>query len=186
MNNERFLLNNKPGVLNAWIQAVMDSYPRDDTGFLKNQTDPFANPVGHMLREGLSGLVDSLAYDDYLHKAAPFIKELMHVRAVQDFSASQAVGFIFSLKKILKNYFKIKPRNTDSAAFLFWADARIDALALAAFDAYASCREKIHEIRVNEVRNLSYKTLQRANLVPSTEDISQEASHKDTAHQGPK
>jgi hypothetical protein len=41
---------------------------------------------------------------------------------------------------------------------------RIDDIALLAFDIYSQCRQKIYEIRVNEVKNQLGRLLKRANL----------------------
>ena len=41
---------------------------------------------------------------------------------------------------------------------------RIDDIALLAFDIYSQCRQKIYEIRVNEVKNQLGSLLKRANL----------------------
>jgi len=41
----------------------------------------------------------------------------------------------------------------------------LDKLALQAFDIYMGCRERIFELRVNELRNLMFGALERANLV---------------------
>ena len=44
-------------------------------------------------------------------------------------------------------------------------DNRIDEIALLAFDVYSACRQKISDIRVNEVKNQVGKLLERANLI---------------------
>ena len=57
----------------------------------------------------------------------------------EDFTAAQAVAFVFLLKRILR----------DPAR-----DERIDALALRAFDLYMQCREKIWEIKAKQAAGL--------------------------------
>ena len=40
-------------------------------------------------------------------------------------------------------------------------ETRIDRLTLLAFDHYMNCREKIHEIRLGELRNRSVEVMER-------------------------
>jgi hypothetical protein len=44
-------------------------------------------------------------------------------------------------------------------------DSKVDHLALLAMDVYSQCREKLYEVRVGEVKNRSFRLLQRANLL---------------------
>jgi hypothetical protein len=49
-------------------------------------------------------------------------------------------------------------------------ESEIDGLAMHCFDIYTRCREKIFEIRVNEVRNQSSRLLKMAGLVCEISD----------------
>ena len=44
-------------------------------------------------------------------------------------------------------------------------ESRIDAIALHAFDSFMKCREKIYEIKTNETRNMTFRLLQKAQLL---------------------
>ena len=71
----------------------------------------------------------------------------MRIRAVQNFSAKEAVGFIFLLKEILQKELSADgPISSD-------IERRIDEIALVAFDLYSQCREQISAIQVSEARN---------------------------------
>jgi len=50
-------------------------------------------------------------------------------------------------------------------------ESKIDGLALRCFDIYNQCRQKIFEIRVNEVRNESSRLLKMAGLVYEIPEI---------------
>ncbi len=98
-------------------------------------------------------LFDELTGGFDLAKVTPVLDEIVHIRAVQDFRASEAVGFIFLLKPVVRKLF--------AGPALEALDRRIDELALAAFDLYMRCREKAAEIRVHEARRRVY-LLERA------------------------
>ena len=41
----------------------------------------------------------------------------------------------------------------------------IDGLGLLAFDIFMQCREKLYDIKANEMRHMTFRLLQQANLV---------------------
>ncbi|GAG33495.1 unnamed protein product, partial [marine sediment metagenome] len=128
----------------------------------KRQKDPFANPVGHSLRVGTRRIFEALLRGMDLgkgdlgkmdvEKIRQDLHEMVKIRAVQQFSASEAVGFIFHLKEAVRAQLAeaVKdPRFSDELAQL---DGQIDRVALAAFDLFVQCREQVYELRVNEVK----------------------------------
>jgi hypothetical protein len=60
------------------------------------------------------------------------------------------VGFVFALKEAGRGAVGA----TDAAAWRAWED-RIDALALAAFEVYARCREEVWRLKADQARRLS-------------------------------
>jgi hypothetical protein len=48
-------------------------------------------------------------------------------------------------------------------------DRQIDEMAMAAFDIYVTCREKIYELKATESRNQFFGSLKRAGLIDETE-----------------
>ena len=41
----------KSVILERWFDAILETYPTDSSGFLKKQSDRFANPVGHTISQ---------------------------------------------------------------------------------------------------------------------------------------
>lgn len=146
------LKERKKDVLDRWFQEVADTYPGETPRFLRNKADRFANPLGHAVRQGLEGLLNGLlsgAGDDGL---APHLDEIVRIRAVQEFSPSEAVRFVFQLKGIVRE--EHGGRSGEALADeLSEMETRIDRLALLAFDNYMSCRERLFEIRVKELKD---------------------------------
>jgi hypothetical protein len=153
------LAKNRQAILDRWVEYVISGYPEETAKFLRQQADPFANPVGAGLREGLTELVDGFAEGIETDLLDSALDRVIRVRAVQDFSASAAVGFVFDLKWIVREVLGEKlNRETDMIAEL---DRRIDRLGLLAFDVYTRCREQVWAIRAAEIRNQSVGILER-------------------------
>ena len=94
-----------------------------------------------------------------------FIDPIIRMRAVQGFSPSEAVSFIFSLKAVIRKMYAKKIQEDEFARALLAFESKIDTLSLISFDIYNACREKIYDIKANEVRNRAYRAFKRANLV---------------------
>ncbi len=157
---------------------ILETYPADTSRFLKKQKDRFANPVGSAISQGIEGLFDELLQGMDSGRVSTFLDNIIKVRAVQDFSPSQAMAFIFLLKKVIREELGGEIQEDGLAEELLRLESRIDILALLSFDIYMKCREKIYEIRVNEVKNTVHMLLKRANLI--CEIPEQESDPKDS------
>ena len=94
-----------------------------------------------------------------------FLDPIIRIRAVQNFTPSQATSFILSLKKVLRENLTKELRDNGATAELIAFESKIDQLCLMAFDIYMQCREKIYQISANETRNRTFKAFQRAGLI---------------------
>ena len=149
MNIEELLTEKKKTIIQKWIDQVLDSY--SSPGFFKKQKDRFANPIGATVSDGLQEIYTILLEGRELAEAARHLEYIIKIRAVQDFNPSQAVAFVYQLKNIVRDEVaKVKDQDQllDGLAKL---DTRIDQVALMAFDFYMNCRERLHQIRVNEI-----------------------------------
>jgi len=136
------LAEKRGAILEKWLEQTIASYPAQTAGFLRNQKDRFRNPVGNTLKEGLATLLDEITGEMDTGKVKPALESIVRLRAVQDFTASQATGFVFTLREILNE-------TLEGCAPPTW-QKRIDEIALLAFDLYMRCREEIYEIRARE------------------------------------
>ncbi len=145
-------MSSRDPILERWIAETIQSYPPSAAPFLAGENDPFRNPVGHTLRESLTALFDELQGNMDPDRIAHALDALIRIRAVQDLTASQAVGFVFLLKPIL---LELQPERNPAARDVplgVLLNDRIDRLALMAFDKYMQCREQLADIRVSEGR----------------------------------
>jgi hypothetical protein len=167
MRSTQSLATKKQAILKSWFQATVDSYPADTARFLKSQQDPFANPVGQTTYRSLDALVDALTTGAGRETIAAALDPILRIRAVQTFTPSKATQFVFSLKRIIRQH--LPDEDPNSAVDMHELDGRIDEMAMAAFDIYMACREKIYELKATESRNQFFGSLKRAGLMVETE-----------------
>ncbi|MFO7715959.1 RsbRD N-terminal domain-containing protein [Desulfosarcina sp.] len=167
MNSAQAVAAKKQEILKRWFQITVDSYPVDTARFLKSQKDPFANPVGQTTYQSLAALVDALIAGAGREVMIPALDPLLRIRAVQSFTPSKATEFIFSLKSIIRQH--LPNAGGDAGVDLNDLDRRIDEMAMAAFDIYMACREKIYELKATESRKQFFGSLKRAGLIVETE-----------------
>jgi hypothetical protein len=99
-------------------------------------------------------------------KLSSHLDRIIRIRAVQDFSPAQAISFIFFLKQVVRDELQSDiHENRISTSELVAFDAKVDELALLAFNIYMQCRERLFEVRLNEFKNRTHRLLQRANLL---------------------
>ena len=167
MSSAQLLAAKKQEILNSWFQSTVESYPADTARFLKSQRDPFANPVGQTTYNSLDALVDALSTDAGRDEMAAALDPILRIRAVQAFTPSKATGFVFSLKQIIRQH--LSANGHEAGAEIERLDRRIDEMAMAAFDIYVACREKVYELKASESRNQFFGSLKRAGLIDETE-----------------
>jgi len=160
MNSDNLLAEKKSKIIKKWRNAIIESYPEDSQGFLKREKSQFANPVGLTISTEIETLYDEIISGDNTEKISSCLDSIIRIRAVQDFKPSRAVAFVLQLKQIIK-----EELGNDHSDEMLILDNRIDEIALLAFDIYSACRQKIFEIRVNEVKSQVGKLLERANLI---------------------
>jgi len=170
MNLRELLQKKRSAILERWFDLILATYPHDATQFLRKQKDPFANPVGHTISRGIEELYDELLGGGGSEKISPILDQIIRIRAVQDFSAAQAVGFVFRLKEAIRQELRGELGEPGIARDLLVLETRIDGMTLFAFDIYMKCREKMYEIKANEIRNRTFVLLKRAGLVSELQE----------------
>jgi hypothetical protein len=165
MDLKNLLQEKRSEIIKKWCDVVLSSYPEQSQKFLKKQKDKIANPVGSTISEGIESIYDELIKDAESEKISLFLDNIIRVRAIQDFSPSQAVSFIFGLKHIIRDALKDETQKGALSEELVAFESKIDGLALLCFDIYTRCRQKIFDIRVNEIKNRSSRLLKMAGLV---------------------
>ncbi len=168
MQLNRLLEAKKTFILKKWFEQIMNSYAPDTAMFFKMQKDAFANPVGATTRSVLKELFDAILEKKDADAISTIVDPLIRIRAVQNFSPSQAVGFIFILKQTIRDVLE-NEINDILLNDIFSFENEIDKAALIGFNTFMTCREKIYNLRTNEERNKIYKAFARAGLIKEIE-----------------
>lgn len=149
---EDVLVSKKAAVLKRWFELIAQTHPDGGASLVKNK-DRFANPVSHITSSAIAILYEELLQGKPdSERAATSLEDIIKVRAVQDFSPSQAVSFIFLLKKAIRAELGDEKYHTGIFEELSRIEFRIDELASHAFDIYMDCREKICKVKVDEMK----------------------------------
>lgn len=164
------LIDKKKEILTDWRNIIFNSYPSDSVQFLKNEQDRFNNPIGSCIREVTEDIYTGLIENVKIDELFVALDRIIRIRSVQDYTPSQAIAFMNALKLAIRH--KCEDIDTDEnfRAFLD-LESRIDRLTFLAFDIYMQCREKIYEIRINDMKRKSEILFQRSQELDKDNDI---------------
>lgn len=165
MSLEKLLKEKKSAILERWFDSILETYPSDTKHFLRTKKDRFENPVAHRISSGVEGILEQILNNEKVEEASPFLDKVIRIRAVQDYSPSQAVAFIFDLKRLVREVMAEDSREGQLSEELWRLEQKIDEMGLLALDIYMKCREEIYELRVNEVKRSVSRLIERANMI---------------------
>jgi len=155
MQLEKILIEKRTSILRQWENCLLEKFAPETVQIFKKQKDQFANPMGHKISAGLGELFDVICDAGDHEVETPALGQLIKLRAVQQISASDAVSFVFQLKKIVrKESRKAKAAEVYEEWLAF--DARVDAAALAVFDMFMASREQVYKVRMSELSSGRY------------------------------
>lgn len=165
MDIKDLLSEKRPDIIRDWFDLILKTYPQETAIFLKDQKDRFANPVGQTILRGIEDLFDEIVNGPDPEKVNEYLDNIIRIRAVQDFSPSDAIGFLFLLKNVIRNELLKDIRRNNLFEELLVIESGIDNLAGISFDIFMKCREKLYDLKANEVRNWTCRLLKSANMV---------------------
>jgi hypothetical protein len=151
-------------ILKEWRKSALDFYPAEAFKPAQKSVDRFGNPLVYTISTALETILDELIEGIHTAKSDEALEDVVKIRSLQSEKPSTAVDFLFGLKKIIKNqlnYTESVNANNQDIEKLYSA---LDELILAAFDIFMKCREKIYEIKSNEIKRRSYKLWERAGM----------------------
>jgi hypothetical protein len=165
MSLEKLLQQKKSVILERWFDSILETYPSDTKHFLRTKKDQFENPVAHRISSGVEGIFDRILNDEKAEEASLFLDKIIRIRAVQDYSPSQALAFIFDLKRLVREVVAEDTPEGQLSEELWRLEQKIDEMGLLALDIYMKCREEIYELRVNEIKRSVSRLIERANMI---------------------
>jgi hypothetical protein len=152
MDLKGLLVGKKSSILQRWLDLTLETYPPEAQNFLGKEGDPFGNPIGSTIRNGLEDIYRELLRGED-SQIGPFLEDIVKIRAIQNFSPSVAIAFLLFLKQVIKEEMGKEIQENWLFGELWELEARIDRLTFRTFDLYMECREKLHRIRIKELKN---------------------------------
>ena len=101
MGLPEILREKREALADRWRELVLESYPPQAVAFLRQEKDGFRNPVGATIRQAIDELTGVLVTGAGPEDPAAALDALVRMRAVQNFSPGQAVGFVFLFRRAL-------------------------------------------------------------------------------------
>jgi len=145
------LRNYRQKIVNKWVDYTLSTY--EASSFFKKERDKFANPVGANTREALDRLFVLLAKNvDSKEYVAP-LEQIMNIRSIQEFTASQAVAPLHAVKHITRDVLSKDKETRELIADLYDFEFAVDLMVLAAFDLYMQNRERLYKVRIAEIKS---------------------------------
>lgn len=148
-------------ILDRWKVLALGVYPERAARFIARERDRFQNPVGHVVGESLGILYDGILDNHPTEEMRKALDGIVRIRAVQDLSPSEGIGFVFLLKQAIGETLQGSGASLDEGSDLAELHQRIDRLALEAFDLFVQCRETIYDLRVREIRSRTSTLIER-------------------------
>ena len=151
MDISEALKNHREKIVNRWVEYTLSTYK--SSAFFLKEKDQFANPVGGNIRQALEKLFVLLAGNaDSKEFVAP-LEQIMHIRSVQEFTASQAVAPLHAVKHITREVISADKQSCQLVNDLYDFEFAVDLAVLAAFDIYMQCRERLYQVRIREIKS---------------------------------
>jgi len=157
-----FIEEHRDVLTDSWLDAVVGSYPADSAGFIKGKGDRIANPLGHAIRDMVDTVLGCLARGCEGQTIDSVMFPVIQMRAVQGFSPSEAVSFVGLLRDSVAGL--ARSNEADPELFIELDDVVLGLMARA-FDLYSGCREKLSEIKLEELKRNLYMLLRKSDMV---------------------
>jgi len=149
------LLQKKESVMARWLSLIFKTYPGDGAKFFQRNKNKFQNPVGNTISEESLVIYEQLLGGMDRDIISASLDRIIRIRSVQEFTSSQAIGFMNLLKKAIREELAGEIEENHLDGELLDIFDRIDRLSLMAFDIYSGCREQIYNIRINELKKIA-------------------------------
>jgi hypothetical protein len=158
---------NKEQILKSWRDRIFGGYPAEASKMLASNKDRFANPVGYSIKNGTKIIIEQLTGNMERSEIRKALDDIVRIRSVQDFTPYQATEFIFQLKRCVWNMINDSQTDDISLREISQLDSKIDDIALMTFEIYSECREKLFEVKANNIKMRSNRLFERTGVADS-------------------
>ena len=157
MQLKRILNKNKAAFIKQWFQATINTYPSQTAKIIGKDANRFDNPIGAVTHETIEDVFNHICEEFTQESLEKKLDPIIRIRAVQSFSAAEAVSFVFALKTIGE-------QALDDILILEF-HRLVDQIALAAFNKLMKCKEEIFLLKATESKRRIHRAFERAGLV---------------------
>ncbi|MFC1769525.1 RsbRD N-terminal domain-containing protein [Nitrospirota bacterium] len=168
MKLQEFLVEHRAAISEKWFLRVLESYPPETVQVMKRQSDRIANPLGYVLNEMTETVMGALIDCKGREAVAAALYPAIQVRAVQDYKPSEALFPVFILKEVVARELQGKGDDTPREA-MDEMHVIMDEISQIAFDIYMECRQKLFEVKEDELKRNLYMLLRKNDLVADNE-----------------
>ncbi len=172
----------KDTIVERWVDAVLAAYPSESAAIFQALKNPFANPLGHTVRESTQGVFQVILNGMDKEALREQLDPIVRIRAVQQLTPPEALSFVFALRSIVQDTIpeaEADPRHGEGIAKL---NEQIDEVALAAFELYAARREEVSQLRIGEVKRQVAWVMAKINKQDQAEDVLEDSSQKTSTY----
>ena len=146
--------NHKDKIVDQWVEYALSTY--SSSRFFKAEQDKFANPVGGNVREAFTELFDLISKGEDSETLVTPLEQFISIRAVQQFTPSQALAPLNAVKHIVREVFKKDKERAHLTRELYDFEFSVDLAVLAGFDVYMRFRERLYQVRIDEIKSGSH------------------------------
>ena len=169
MKIEELLHSEKKAIVADWFERTVQTYPKDAARFFRANPNRFANPVGQTLRRELQAIFDGLLADANPEEICRHLDEVIKIRAVQEFTPSRAMSFVYCLKQAVVGALGSKLKKPEVLQQWLQFESKVDQLALFGFDIYTKNKQRTYEIRVEEIKRQVAGLIRRSGMFVDAE-----------------
>jgi hypothetical protein len=147
------LQEKKQSILAKWQHYVLNSDESHQMLIADKNKGRFSNPAAYVSGKNTDKIFDCLINVDENMDIITPLHDICRLRAVQDVKPSQALQFIPMLKQIIRDELS-ESQKSKFEKEIWDLEKHIDKISLLAFDIYVECKNKINEIRIDEIKRL--------------------------------
>ncbi|UCF36271.1 MAG: RsbRD N-terminal domain-containing protein [Acidobacteriota bacterium] len=157
-------------ILETWLTKILSSYPEQTASFWSRNPNPFANPVGTTFKSRAERVFSALLDGAEPGELCLALEDILKIRAVQELTAAESVGFVFLLKDAAAEVLAEHLSDPGSLKQLIRFSRQVDLVALEAFEIFARSRERVFELRVKELKRTGFLLLKRSSQIAGNSD----------------
>jgi hypothetical protein len=163
--SKEYFFDKKDKILDDWLKHLMLHYDYNKLDYLEKEKDPFLNPVKYIFTSALESIFAYIFDGEELEAVYQNIEKLIKLLALNGPKASEALGpFVFFkhyINALFMSSFSLEEKMEEYNEIM----NIFDNLLLKIFDMYVQCREKIYEVRINEIKRMTFPLLERSGLI---------------------